>query len=36
MILAMRRDAGMKANGSRETRKRIIRLVFDDGRTDAI
>jgi len=29
MMLAMRRDAGMKANDGRETRKWIIRLVFD-------
>jgi len=29
MMLAMRRDAGIKANDGRETRKRIIRLVFD-------
>jgi hypothetical protein len=25
----MRRDSGVKANAGRETRKRIIRLVFD-------
>jgi hypothetical protein len=29
MMLAMRRDSGIKADGGRETRKRIIRLVFD-------
>jgi hypothetical protein len=29
MMLAMRRDDGIKANRARETRRRIIRLVFD-------
>jgi hypothetical protein len=29
MMLVMRNDSGMKANGGRETHKRIIRLVFD-------
>jgi hypothetical protein len=29
MMLAMREDSGIKANGGRETRKGIIRLVFD-------
>jgi hypothetical protein len=29
MMLAMRRDAGIKANGGRKTHTRIIRLVFD-------